>query len=315
MGDAPISQIRPMAIEDAAAMLAIYAPFVRDTAVSFEDTVPSLMEFTARVGKWLATWAGVVALRDGNLVGYAYASAHRERAAYRWSVETTVYVAAGCHRAGVGRALYQSLWPALQARGFHNAYAGVTLPNAASEGLHRAMGFQPVGVFRRVGHKLGQWHDVAWFHRALGAEFLATTSSDMAAMPSAAGPDADHTDALAVELDHVALAVSDPQRTAAVLAGVFGGQVHQPSAERSAAAELAVQLGPLRLVLVRAEALPAAPHAAHVAIRVPAGKLRDIGDALRRAGWRVEAPQHGPAGRALYFLDADQNLFEVCAAG
>lgn len=124
MSNTPITQIRPMTDEDAAAMLAIYAPFVRDTAVSFEDAVPSLAEFTSRVGKWLASWAGLVALRDNELVGYAYASAHRERAAYRWSVETTVYVASGCHRAGVGRALYQSLLPALEVRGFRNAYAG-----------------------------------------------------------------------------------------------------------------------------------------------------------------------------------------------
>ncbi len=315
MSNTPITQIRPMTEEDAAAMLAIYAPFVRDTAVSFEDAVPSLAEFTSRVGKWLASWAGLVALRDNELVGYAYASAHRERAAYRWSVETTVYVASGCHRAGVGRALYQSLLPALEVRGFRNAYAGVTLPNAASEGLHRAMGYEPVGVFRRVGHKLGQWHDVAWFHRPLGTEALVPTPSDVAAMPSAGRSDADPTDPLAVELDHVALAVSDPQRTAAVLAGVFGGQVQQPSAVSPGASELAVHLGRLHLVLVRAGGLPAAPSAAHVAIRVPAGRLRDVGDALRRAGLRVEAPRRGPAERAVYFLDFDQNLFEVCAAG
>jgi phosphinothricin acetyltransferase len=102
-------------------------------------------------------------------VGYAYASRHRERAAYQWSVDTTVYVRQGRQRRGVGRALYTALLGVLPLQGYVNAYAGVTLPNPASVGLHTAMGFQPVGTYRRVGWKLGRWHDVAWFQRPLGA--------------------------------------------------------------------------------------------------------------------------------------------------
>lgn len=124
--------VRPAHERDAAAMLAIYAPVVEHTAISFEDAVPSLAEFTARLRKYLEGWRAFVAEDGGAVVGYAYGSAHRERAAYRWSVETTVYVAAGQHRRGVGRALYQTLLPELAAAGFCNVYAGVALPNDAS---------------------------------------------------------------------------------------------------------------------------------------------------------------------------------------
>jgi phosphinothricin acetyltransferase len=104
----------------------------------------------------------------GEVLGYVYATQHRERAAYRWSVDTTVYVRQGRQRRGVGRALYTSLLAALPLQGYVNAYAGVTLPNPASVGLHEAVGFLPVGVYSRVGFKCGAWHDVAWFQRPLG---------------------------------------------------------------------------------------------------------------------------------------------------
>jgi phosphinothricin acetyltransferase len=101
------------------------------------------------------------------VVGYAYASRHRVRAAYRWSVDVAVYIAPSHHRMGIGRAVYTSLFSILAAQGFFNAYAGVTLPNPASVGLHEAMGFTPVGVYRHVGYKLGAWHDVGWWQRPL----------------------------------------------------------------------------------------------------------------------------------------------------
>jgi L-amino acid N-acyltransferase YncA len=110
---------------------------------------------------WLACAGG------GELRGYAYAGPHRERAAYRWSVDVTVYVREGRRRAGVGRALYASLARVLALAGYHNAYAGIALPNPASVGLHEAMGFRPVGVYRAVGYKLGAWHDVGWWHLPL----------------------------------------------------------------------------------------------------------------------------------------------------
>jgi len=159
--------IRPALEGDASAMLAIYRPYVENTVISFEQEVPSLEEYTARVRKYFTGWAGVVAESEGRLLGYAYGSSHRERAAYKWSVETTVYVAAGEQRRGIGRTLYSALLPMLKDAGYCNAYAGVALPNSASVGLHQAVGFRPFGTFPRVGYKFGQWRDVAWFHLAL----------------------------------------------------------------------------------------------------------------------------------------------------
>ena len=95
--------------------------------------------------------------------GYAYASRHRDRAAYQWSIDVSVYVRADAHRRGIGRALYAALLRIVVAQGFYNAYAGITLPNPASVGLHESFGFRPVGMYRRVGHKLGAWHDVGWW--------------------------------------------------------------------------------------------------------------------------------------------------------
>ena len=103
------------------------------------------------------------------VLGYAYASRHRDRAAYQWSIDVSVYVRADAHRRGIGRALYAALLRIVTAQGFYRAYAGITLPNASSVGLHEAMGFRPVGVYRAVGYKLGAWHDVGWWDLALAA--------------------------------------------------------------------------------------------------------------------------------------------------
>lgn len=135
--------------------------------MSFETVAPTLEEFAARIAKISAGWRWLAAERDRRCVGYAYASAHRERSAYRWSVEVTVYVDPGHHRSGVGRALYRQLMIDLEQSGFCNAYAGITLPNEGSVALHLNAGFEPIGVFLSVGRKVGQWHDVAWFHRRL----------------------------------------------------------------------------------------------------------------------------------------------------
>ena len=162
--------IRPALETDASALLAIYRPYVESTVISFELEVPSLEEYTARVRKYITGWAGVVAEAEGQVLGYAYGSLHRERAAYKWSVETTVYVAANAQRRGIGRHLYSTLLPMLRDAGYCNAYAGVALPNPASVALHQAVGFKPIGTFPRVGYKFGQWRDVAWFHLALREE-------------------------------------------------------------------------------------------------------------------------------------------------
>jgi len=159
--------IRPATGADAPALLAIYAPIVETTAVSFELVPPSVAEFRARVEASLAGWQWLVAERDGRCVGYAYGSAHRARPAYRWSVEVSVYVHPDSHRQGVGRALYGRLLPELADRGYCMALAGTTVPNAGSVALHESLGFAPIGVFRAVGHKFGRWHDVAWYQRTL----------------------------------------------------------------------------------------------------------------------------------------------------
>ena len=159
--------IRPATPGDAAALLAIYRPFVEATAVSFETEPPGVDEFAARVAKALARWQWLVAERGGRAVGYAYGSTHRERAAYRFSVEVSAYVDPAHHRQGIGRALYTRLFDDLAAKGFCNAYAGVALPNAGSVALHRRVGFESIGVFRAVGYKFDRWHDVAWFQRTL----------------------------------------------------------------------------------------------------------------------------------------------------
>jgi len=159
--------IRPAVESDAAALLEIYTPFVETTAVSFEEAPPAVWEFAARITKYAAGWQWLTAERDGQCVGYAYGSAHRARAAYRWSVEVSAYVHPDHHRHGIGRALYRQLFEDLAGKGFCNAYAGIALPNDSSVALHRAVGFEPVGVFKAVGWKFGRWHDVAWFQRSL----------------------------------------------------------------------------------------------------------------------------------------------------
>lgn len=158
--------IRLASLEDADQVQAIYAPYCH-TPVSFEMGPPGVEEMRGRLAKVLGQYPWLLCEDRGEVLGYVYATQHRERVAYRWSVDTTVYVRQGRQRRGVGRALYTSLLAALPLQGYVNAYAGVTLPNPASVGLHEAMGFQPVGVYRRVGFKCGAWHDVAWFQRSL----------------------------------------------------------------------------------------------------------------------------------------------------
>jgi len=159
--------IRPVALRDVPAMLAIYAPIVRETPISFELDVPSHEAFEQRVQKYAEGWAWIVAEVDGRIAGYAYGSPHRERLAYRWSTETSAYVDDGFRGRGVGKQLYEALFLLLADKGYCNAYAGIVLPNAASVALHASVGFQKIGCFPRVGRKFKRWHDVGWYHRAL----------------------------------------------------------------------------------------------------------------------------------------------------
>jgi L-amino acid N-acyltransferase YncA len=158
--------VREATQADAAACAAIYAPYVTDTAVSFEEVPPSAAEMAERIGA-AVSW---LVLEDaGRVVGYAYAAPFHPRAAYRWACEVSVYLERGSARRGGGRALYEALLARLRDRGFLVAIAGMTLPNPASEGLHRALGFEPVGTYRRIGYKRGAWHDVAWTQKVLAA--------------------------------------------------------------------------------------------------------------------------------------------------
>ena len=152
---------------DAAAILAIYGPFCSETTISFEEHPPSLEEMRGRVFETLKLFPWLVCESEGAIWGYAYASPHRERAAYRWSADVSVYIAAGHRRSGLGRALYTSLFQILTLQGFYNVYAGITLPNPGSVALHEALGFRHVGIYKNVGYKHGTWHDVGWWQRSI----------------------------------------------------------------------------------------------------------------------------------------------------
>lgn len=154
---------------DGAACAAIYAPYVTGTVITFETEPPTPAQMAERIAAASRTHAWVVLEDAGQVIGYAYGGAFKARAAYRWSCEVSVYLEAGRRRTGGGRALYAALFDRLARRGFRTAVAGMTLPNDASVGLHRAMGFEPVGTYRRIGWKHGAWHDVAWAQRDLAA--------------------------------------------------------------------------------------------------------------------------------------------------
>jgi phosphinothricin acetyltransferase len=161
------ARIRLAQEADADAIAMIYAPIVDATVISFETVAPDRQEMAQRVSETLRLYPWLVCELGGRIAGYAYASRHHERSAYQWSVNASVYVDAGRRGLGVGRGLYLSLFAILVAQGYFSAYAGVTLPNPASVGLHEAMGFEKVGVYRNVGFKFGAWHDVGWWQLAL----------------------------------------------------------------------------------------------------------------------------------------------------
>jgi phosphinothricin acetyltransferase len=167
MAEAQPAMIRLALPTDAARVADIYRPAVTDHPTSFELEPPDAAEMSERITKALERFPWLVAEDGGRVVGYAYASPHRTRAAYQWSVEVSAYVDESAQRRGVGRALYEALFRVLVLQGYRNACAGITLPNAASEGFHLRLGFTPVGVFRGVGFKHGAWHDVAWLEQPL----------------------------------------------------------------------------------------------------------------------------------------------------
>ncbi|MEU2347555.1 arsinothricin resistance N-acetyltransferase ArsN1 family B [Modestobacter sp. NPDC049651] len=158
--------VRPADVPDAAAVAAVYAPYVTGTAASFESEAPDAAELARRMLRgprlpWL------VAERDGEVVGYAYAGPHGTRPGYRWTVDCSVYLVAGEQGRGTGRALYRRLLPEVRRLGYVTAYAGIALPNPGSVGLHESLGFTAVGVYRQAGFKLGRWLDVGWWQLPL----------------------------------------------------------------------------------------------------------------------------------------------------
>ena len=160
--------LRPYRSTDAESILAIYGPVVAESSATFELEVPSLGDFKerlARIAERFPFWVAEDAC--GQLLGYAYGTTHRERVAYQWAVETSVYVAPHTHRQGVGRALYAALLPSLAERGFVWAYGVITLPNDASVALHSACGYASFATYTAAGQKFGRWCDVHWMRYAL----------------------------------------------------------------------------------------------------------------------------------------------------
>jgi L-amino acid N-acyltransferase YncA len=156
------SSVRQASPQDAAACVAIYRPFVENTAVSWEIDVPSAAEMASRITAARDTHEWLVLESDDQIIGFAYGHTLYRVPSYQWSVETGIYVQLGCHRSGGGRKLYTQLLSRLSERGYRRAFAGITQPNEASNCFHRFFGFQDVGLYRRVGWKNNSWHDVAW---------------------------------------------------------------------------------------------------------------------------------------------------------
>jgi L-amino acid N-acyltransferase YncA len=156
-------------VRDAAACAAIYAPSVSAGVASLEERAPEPGEFADRIRAVQRIHPWLVAEIDETVVGYAYASRHHERAAYRWSADVTVYISAAHHRRGIARALYEPLFELIARQNIYEACAGITLPNDASVGLHEALGFRPVGVYRDIAYKFGQWRSVGWWQKTLRA--------------------------------------------------------------------------------------------------------------------------------------------------
>lgn len=157
------AEIRPVTVDDAAGILAIYRPIVEATAISFETEVPTEAEMASRIEAGRRCHAWLVCRLGGAIVGYAYTATHRARPAYRWACESSVYVAPAAHRRGIGRALYGALLAIAARQGYRTVLAGVAAPNPASVRLHESLGFRHLVRYRRIGHKLGAWHDVDWF--------------------------------------------------------------------------------------------------------------------------------------------------------
>ena len=162
---------------DASGILAIYAPYIANTSFTFETEVPSVVEFAERINTYLINWPWLVCEVDGKIAGYAYATKHRERAAYQWSIESSIYIHDDYQKAGIGKALYHMLFDILKKQGFRNVYAVINLPNEKSVIFHENIGFIYFATYEQVGYKLGKWKNVGWWRFVInefGDEPMAT---------------------------------------------------------------------------------------------------------------------------------------------
>lgn len=153
---------------DAAGILDIYAPYIRETVATYEYEVPSLADFTRRVAEISGKYPYLVCEEKGRILGYAYAASYRSRAAFQWDTEVSVYLAPEGMGRGIAKGLYQRLLPMLEELGYRTAYASIVPPNPQSVGLHRAFGFREIAVFTHTGYKFGRWLDLLWMEKRLG---------------------------------------------------------------------------------------------------------------------------------------------------
>ncbi len=152
---------------DSKAILEIYAPYILNTSFTFETEVPTVEEFCDRIKTYLINWPWLVCEIDGKIAGYAYATKYRERTAYQWSVESSVYIHDSFQKAGIGKALYTSLFEILKKQGFNNVYAVINLPNEKSVSFHESCGFTYFATYEKVGYKAGKWKNVGWWRLIL----------------------------------------------------------------------------------------------------------------------------------------------------
>jgi len=154
--------IRFIELKDAEVTLAIYAPYIQNTTVSFEYEVPTLEDWHTRIKEYGAEYPWLVCEYENRIIGYAYGSKHRARTAYSWCSEVSIYMLEEFHGLGVAKMLYETLFGIMRLQGYINAYAGIALPNSKSENFHRKSGFSEIGIYKKIGYKFGAWHDVLW---------------------------------------------------------------------------------------------------------------------------------------------------------
>jgi len=160
-------KIRNATFKDASDILSIYAPYITDTYITFETEVPTIKEFTARIESIIKNYPYLVCEVDGKIIGYTYASEHRQRGAYQYSADVSIYILPEYQQQGNGKLLYTKLFELLRERGIYTIFAGIALPNQKSLGLHKSFGFKEVGVFHNIGYKFDKWIDTMWLEKPL----------------------------------------------------------------------------------------------------------------------------------------------------